>query len=82
MFDEYKNNSEYLRIAERCNESLQNANISEEDRESIYLTTYAFLNSVAKEYHLNDIENKIYDIDLCNEVLIKFGLKPLENLSD
>ena len=60
MFDEYKNNSEYLRIAERCNESLQNANISEEDRESIYLTTYAFLNSVAKEYHLNDIENKIY----------------------
>ena len=61
MFDEYKNNSEYLRIAERCNESLQNANISEEDRESIYLTTYAFLNSVAKEYHLNDIENKIYD---------------------
>ena len=28
------------------------------------------------------IENKIYDIDLCNEVLIKFGLKPLENLSD
>lgn len=61
MFEEYKNNSEYLRIVERCNKSLQNANINDEDRECIYLTTYAFLNSVAKEYHLNDIENKIYD---------------------
>lgn len=28
------------------------------------------------------IENKIYDIDLCNEVLIKFGLRPLENLPE
>lgn len=28
------------------------------------------------------LENEIYDIDLCNEALIKFGIKPLENLSD